>query len=371
MHLVVSETKAKANMVYRNLDARKLYELGSYPGTFPEMIQAVYRAGFEAGEEEEEKRRDEGIAALHHNKRELGWFIEYVSVQNDIAAGKEAHQRLSKMTDQLALLIEEGSDGLWDWMDVNADVQWWSPSFYAMLGHQPSGLTASLGSFTSLLHPSHLARYREVTEAALSDGRAFDMELLLRTRAGEYRWFRSRAKVYLDAAGRTTRMAGLLQDIQDRKQAERDLRRERQRLGNILEGTNVGTWEWNIETDATQFNERWAQIVGRTLEELGATTSHTWRGNTHPEDQSRSALLLEKHFNGALPYYECETRVQHKDGHWVWVLDRGKLFARSADGRPRWMAGTRMDITERRALHEELRRGNGLTTIDLQNLPVA
>ena len=176
--------------------------------------------------------------------------------------------------------------------------------------------------------------------------------------------------MFLDAAGRASRMAGSLQDIQDRKQAERDLGRERQRLGNILEGTNVGTWEWNIETGATQFNERWALIIGRTLEELGATTIQTWTGHTLPEDQARSALLLEEHFNGGLPYYECETRVQHKDGHWVWVLDRGKLFSRSADGRPRWMAGTRMDITERRALHGELRRGNELIS-GVLHLPVA
>ena len=54
--------------------------------------------------------------------------------------------------------------------------------------------------------------------------------------------------------------------------------------------------------------------------------------------------------------------MQHKDGHWVWVHDRGKVFARSDDDRPRWMAGTRMDITERRALHEELRRSNELMT---------
>jgi PAS domain S-box-containing protein len=357
-------------MVYRPLDPQKLFELGSYPGTFPEMIQSIYDAGLEAGREEERRRRGEVIATLQP-KQDLGRLIEHVTLQDDVAASRGAQQRLSELADQLKLVIEEGSDGLWDWMDVNADAQWWSPSFYAMLGHQPSGMPASLGSFTSLLHPSHLMPYRQVTEAALSDGKAFDMELLLRTRAGEYRWFRSRAKVYLDAAGRATRMAGLLQDIQDRKQAERDLRRERQRLGNILEGTNVGTWEWNIETDATQFNERWAQIIGRTLEELGATTCHTWRGNTHPEDQSRSALLLEAHFNGRLPYYECETRVKHKDGHWVWVLDRGKVFSRSADGRPRWMAGTRMDVTERRAFPGELRRGNDLMTGTPQNLRVA
>jgi PAS domain-containing protein len=276
-------------MVYRPLDPQKLFELGSYPGTFPEMIQSIYDAGLEAGREEERRRRGEVIATLQP-KQDLGWLIEHVTLQDDVAASRGAQQRLSELADQLTLVIEEGSDGLWDWMDVNADAQWWSPSFYAMLGHQPSGMPASLGSFTSLLHPSHLMPYRQVTEAALSDGKAFDMELLLRTRPASTAGFdRARRCIWTPLAA-LLGWPGLLQDIQDRKQAERDLRRERQRLGNILEGTNVGTWEWNIETDATQFNERWAQIIGRTLEELGATTCHTWRGNTHPEDQSRSAI---------------------------------------------------------------------------------
>jgi len=357
-------------MVHKKLDAQKLYELGSHPGTFPEMIESVYHAGLEAGKEEEREGSDQVMARLHRIKRELGYLIANISIRDDISASKGAQQRLSEMADQLTLAIEGGSDGLWNWMDVNADGQWWSPSFYAMLGYEPSELPAGLGSFTSLLHPSHVTPYRQRTEAAWTSGKAFDMELLLRTRAGEHRWFRSRAKVYLDPASLATRMAGSLQDIHDRKQAERDLGRERQRLGNILEGTNVGTWEWNIQTGATQVNERWAQIIGRTLEELGTTTIQTWTGNTLPEDQSRSALLLEEHFNGGLPYYECETRVQHKDGHWVWVLDRGKVFSRGADGRPRWMAGTRMDITERRALHEELRGGNELRS-GVLHLPVA
>ena len=146
-----------------------------------------------------------------------------------------------------------------------------------------------------------------------------------------------------------------MQDINDRKQAERDLARERQRLGHILEGTNGGTWEWNIETGETHFNERWAQIVGHSLDDLGTTTIQTWTDNTHPDDRPQSAVLLEQHFNGELAYYEVETRAQHKEGHWVWVLDRGKLFSRSDDGRPRWMAGTRMDITTRKQAEQALR----------------
>ena len=284
-----------------------------------------------------------------------GTIEKYVSIRTDISASKTAQQQLGVMADRLSLAIEGGSDGLWDWMDVNAASQWWSPSFYEMLGYLPSQLVASDGSFQSLLHASHLPLYQKAIQEALTGGNAFDMEFLLHTHDGEYRWFRSRAKVTSDSAGHAMRMAGSMQDIHDRKQAERELARERQRLGHILEGTNVGTWEWDIDTGKTEFNERWAAITGHTLHELGATTIQTWTQNTHPDDRSHSAALLEQHFNGDLAYYECETRTQHKDGHWVWVLDRGKLFARSEDGRPHWMAGTRMDITQRKQVEQALR----------------
>ncbi|MDP3614249.1 MAG: PAS-domain containing protein, partial [Rubrivivax sp.] len=127
----------------------------------------------------------------------------------------------------------------------------------------------------------------------------------------------------------------------------------------IIEGTNVGTWEWNLETDALLFNERWALIIGHTLAELGKTTMSTWRGRAHPEDTANTDALLKQHFRGELPALECENRVRHRDGHWVWVLTRGKVFSRAADGRPRWMAGTHMDISQRKQAEAALRASQG------------
>ncbi len=300
---------------------------------------------------------------------ENGLLTGFMEIGSDITEQKLAQQQLAEMADRMNLAIEGSNEGLWDWMDVNASAEWWSPSFYAMLGYEPAEMPATLDSFISLMFPDHLAACQQAIEDALSGSKAFDTEFLLRTKTGEYRWFRSRAKVFRDADGRATRMAGSMQNIHDRKQAERELGRERQRLAHILEGTNVGTWDWNIETGATQFNERWAQINGHTLAELGTTTIQTWTDATHPDDRSRSAVVLEQHFNGEVAHYECESRVQHKDGHWVWVLDRGKLFSRSEDGRPRWMAGTRMDISERKQLDENLRRSNELMAGVLENLP--
>ena len=162
--------------------------------------------------------------------------------------------------------------------------------------------------------------------------------------------------------------AAIILDISERKQAQAVLLSERERLSGIIEGTNVGTWEWNIQTGETIFNERWAEIIGYTLDEISPTTIDTWSKFVHPEDQKKSNELIQKHINGELEYYELEIRLKHKDGHWVWVLDRGKVTTWSEDGKPLLMQGTHQDITQRKNSEakineqlEELRRWYAVT----------
>ena len=144
-------------------------------------------------------------------------------------------------------------------------------------------------------------------------------------------------------------------DLTERKKAEAALEEERRRLANILEGTNVGTWEWNAQTGEVVFNERWAQMVGYTLEELSPISIETWERLVHPEDLEISRDRLSRHFAGELDHYECEARMRHKAGHWIWVLDRGKVSVWTDDGEPLLMQGTHQDITERKRAEEALR----------------
>ncbi|MGE4262972.1 MAG: PAS domain S-box protein [Desulfovibrio sp.] len=140
----------------------------------------------------------------------------------------------------------------------------------------------------------------------------------------------------------------VFQDITERKRSAELLATQRQRLANIIEGTNVGTWEWNVQTGELEINERWAAIVGYSCEELAPVGIETWARLAHPEDLKRSMELLGRHFAGALDYYEFECRMRHKDGGWVWVLDRGKVATRTEDGKPLLMSGTHQDITKRK-----------------------
>jgi PAS domain S-box-containing protein len=155
-----------------------------------------------------------------------------------------------------------------------------------------------------------------------------------------------------DQQGLPSYYEGFVEDITHRKQMADALRAAHLRMENIISGTHIGTWEWNVQTGETVFNEEWARIIGYTLDELAPTSIKTWEMFVCPDDMKQSAALLERHFTGELPYYDCECRMKHKNGQWAWVHDRGCVTTFTGDGKPLMMFGTHTDITARKKMEE-------------------
>tara|TARA_R110000850_G_scaffold109303_1_gene222107 strand:+ start:149 stop:5653 length:5505 start_codon:yes stop_codon:yes gene_type:complete len=128
------------------------------------------------------------------------------------------------------------------------------------------------------------------------------------------------------------------------------------RLNNILNAAQVGTWEWNVKTDAIEINDRYAEMLGYAKEELKPTTLQIWYKLIHPEDAGLSDELVKKCFDKEIEFYEMECRMNHKDGHTIWIQDRGKVVAWTQDGKPLMMMGTHIDITAKK--NTELRLKN-------------
>ncbi len=149
-----------------------------------------------------------------------------------------------------------------------------------------------------------------------------------------------------------------ISNLLERRKAEESLIQERARLDNILKSNNLGTWEWNLQTDEIIYNERWAEIVGFLPENLELNSIDTWRQLMHPEDEVKSDEILQQHIEGKIPFYECEVRMKHKDGHWVWVLDKGKIMTYTPDGKPEWIYGTHTEITDSKLAEQEIKKQN-------------
>jgi PAS domain S-box-containing protein len=149
-------------------------------------------------------------------------------------------------------------------------------------------------------------------------------------------------------------VSDMLSGYYQRKRSERVIADGRMRLENIITGTNVGTWEWNVTSGETVFSERWAEIVGYTLDELSPTSIETWKSLVCEKDRQKSQDLLNEHLQGKTDRYVCELRMCHKDGHLVWVLDQGRVYKRDAQGAPLMMSGTHLDMTALKRQEMEL-----------------
>ena len=168
------------------------------------------------------------------------------------------------------------------------------------------------------------------------------------------KWLRVTFDPEFDADGRVCGGVHVVSDVTELVQLEERLVESEERLAGALEGSDIGLWDWHVQTGDVVFNERWAEIVGHTLEEISPVSVGTWEHFAHPEDLERSNELLARHFAGESPIYECEARMRHKDGHWVWVLDRGRVREWDDDGSPLRMIGTHLDITARKTAEAEL-----------------
>lgn len=144
-------------------------------------------------------------------------------------------------------------------------------------------------------------------------------------------------------------------DVTRLKESEEELKNERERLNNIIEGTNAGTWELNVKTDELIVDKKCVEMIGYSLEELSSEKTALWKTLIHPDDFENTLKTIKKHLAAETEYFEHEYRLKHKNGEFIWVLSRGKVLSWSKTKEPLLMFGTNMDITRRKIGEEKIK----------------
>ena len=124
------------------------------------------------------------------------------------------------------------------------------------------------------------------------------------------------------------------------------LRTSEARLSAALEGANEGLWDWNIATGELYLSSRWETMLGYEPGDI-APQMQSWEKLLHPDDRDRTLKALTDHLEGRTPSYETEHRLSNKSGEWIWILSRGKVIERDAEGKALRAVGTQTDITAR------------------------
>lgn len=191
-------------------------------------------------------------------------------------------------------------------------------------------------------------------EKVKKTGIAEEVEYEIKTPRG-VNWYSLHITLIDDLEESERKFLCVARDITKLKESEEELRKERRRLDNVIEGTNAGTWELDVQLKEFKIDKKCAEILGYSLEELSIVKLDLWTTLIYPEDLESTLKTVRKHLSGETEYYEHEYRLKHRNGEYVWILSRGKVLSWDKRKNPLFMFGTNMDITKRKMVEEKIK----------------
>lgn len=142
----------------------------------------------------------------------------------------------------------------------------------------------------------------------------------------------------------TDKLHQLKATMKAQKIREEHFQQTLERSEYILEGAGLGSWDWYLESNQVIFDRLWCEMLGLKYEQTPQFLS-TWETRVHPEDLQKTYADIKSYLDGKTQVYENIHRVKHVQGHWVWILDRGRISQYDKNGKPIRFTGTHFDIT--------------------------
>jgi PAS domain S-box-containing protein len=134
------------------------------------------------------------------------------------------------------------------------------------------------------------------------------------------------------------------------------LKESENRWNFALDAAGYGVWDWNIQTNQVYYSPQWKALLGYSPEEIEPLFEE-WESRIHSQDLASAVEALRQHLAGRSANFRSEHRLRCKDGSHKWILSRGRVTQRSAEGKPLRMVGTDSDISELKAAEAALREG--------------
>ncbi|GEM_PF-173093 len=284
-----------------------------------------------------------------------GQPLYFISQIQDITERKLAGEKLRESEERFRQLAENIGAAFFlteEFSETSPGrVVYVSPAYEKIWGRSRESVYQNTRSWLDAVHSED----RERVLAALSSAgqKQFDEQFRIVRPDGEVRWVHDRVFPIRDESGAIYRLAGIVEDITERKQIEGALRESQLRYKLATAAGGAGVWDWNLETGEIYVAPTLKAVLGFEDHEI-ENRIDDWGRRVYPEDADRVMARAQAHIDGLTPHYEVEHRMLHKDGSVRCFLTRGTIVE-SENGHPRRMVGTDTDITERKRAGEALR----------------
>ncbi len=245
-------------------------------------------------------------------------------------------------------------------LSADCTIQQVNPALCRVFDAAPERLTGQ--PLVNYLHPDYRDRVLAAAQTVLTDRTPCALEVCVQ-RSDTIRFSAELTIGYIERANHGT--AGLvcaLHDTSERQRAETALRESEARWQFALESTAQGVWDWDLRTNRVFYSHQWKAMLGYADDEIGDSLDE-WAKRVHPADLTQALADVAHHLDGHTPVYENEHRALCKDGSYKWILDRGKVIERAADGQPVRVIGTHTDVSAYKRIEAALEREAALLQI--------
>ncbi|HWK49774.1 MAG TPA: PAS domain-containing protein, partial [Steroidobacter sp.] len=286
----------------------------------------------------------------------------------DITDYKCTRESLRASEARLDLAMEASELSMWDW-NVEHDQVSYNDQWRASLGIDPSELLKREELSDRLMLPADDQGVLEKFERHFHGSTPyFQSEYRLATHDGTHKWFLAHAKVVRrDAAGKATRVIGVLQDISRSKQDQRTAIEVEQRWERAIRGTLDGLYEWDLLSGHVWYASRFRDIIGCGDVNF-ANTFQAFQNVLHADDRVAVLGKIRAHLENQ-SRLDTRCRVVTRKGNIVWCRLRGEA-ERDASGRPTRLAGSLSDISAQIDAEKALSRSQDFYGTVLDSLPL-
>ncbi|WP_459946583.1 PAS domain-containing hybrid sensor histidine kinase/response regulator [Desulfocastanea catecholica] len=207
-------------------------------------------------------------------------------------------------------------------------------------------------TFAGLIHPDDVQYVEDALGQAVKHRHLYTLEYRIVDRYGHIHFVYGQGKATYSDDGTPISLFGTVIDISAHKKAEEALRKSEERYSFVMRGANDGFWDWNYLTDEIYFSPRYKEILDYRPDEFPDHIDEWWK-RIHPDDMDLVMAAIGPCVKGERDSFWVEYRMQQKDGHYVWVIDRGASI-KDTTGRVVRLAGTKTDISERKKVEASL-----------------
>lgn len=243
--------------------------------------------------------------------------------------------------------------GSWE-LDVKTNEVFWTEELYNMYGFDSKLPPPPYTEHSKLFTPESWEQLSSSLTLTLEKGIPYELELKTVRKDGSegYMWVRGEAE--FDSKGGITHIKGIAQDITDRKIAAEKLRINEERWQFVIEGSGDGIWDWRPQEKKTFYSNRWIEMLGYKPEEF-TDSDEEWSSRIHPDDVAFTYAEIAQNLSGQTDSFNHEYRFRNKEGNYLWILNRGKVVERNANGEAIRVVGTHSDISKLKQAEQSIK----------------